>query len=97
MSFAIILTITILTFFRTTVHIRKPEPVSNFSNLMRAFDIALWSALVLTVAVLSTCLSAVWYYLRSHLKMSLLDIINESFFHIFGSFVYQGKEYSVIK
>ncbi|XP_033608695.1 glutamate receptor ionotropic, delta-1 [Cryptotermes secundus] len=77
---------------RTTVHIRKPEPVSNFSNLMRAFDIALWSALVVTVAVLSTCLSAVWYYLRSHLKMSLRDIVNESFFHIFGSFVYQGSK-----
>jgi hypothetical protein len=83
---------TILILFRTTVHIRKPEAVSNFSNLLRAFDSVFWGAIAMTVAVLTTCLSAIWYYLRSRLKMDLCGIINESFFHIFGSFVNQGEE-----
>lgn len=80
-------------FFRTTVHIRKPDPVSNISNLKRAFDIVFWGALVMAVAVLSTSLllSVIWCHVSSRLEIHLCDIISESFLHVIGSFLYQGN------
>ncbi|XP_021923862.1 glutamate receptor-like [Zootermopsis nevadensis] len=82
---------------RTTVHIRKPDPVSNISNLVRAFDTAFWGAVVMTIALLSTSLSLsiVWYHVSIRLEKHLCDIISESFLHISGSFLCQGSTINV--
>ncbi|XP_033611186.1 probable glutamate receptor [Cryptotermes secundus] len=77
---------------RTAVYIRKPGISTNWNNFLDPFSSLLWGTILLTILILSACLSAAWRLVTRTSNLPLWYIVSESVFRIFGNFCNQGHD-----